>query len=582
MIFAQAMRRNAVKIRGEKSSALDLARGRLVFVAGFFLLIFFVFIVRAFDLSIIQGKGFSIDDGATLAPDAHGKTEEKYNQKTRADIVDRNGVLLATTLKTASLFADTKLIADPKAAAQALVKIFPSQSYGDLLQKLQSGKRFVWISRGLSPEQQYKVLQIGEPGLEFEYTYQRFYPQGELVSHVVGYNTIDAQGLSGVERGFNNILNDGQALKLTIDVRLQHALRRELVRAIDDFDAAAGAGVIMDVTNGEVLAGVSLPDFNPHKAGEAKANEIFNGLSLGTYELGSVFKIFSTAAFLEHYNVGMDTTFDAREPLKVGRFTISDFHAQDRVMTIPEVFMHSSNIASALMGQAVGTEKLKNFYADLGLLSTMDIEIKEVAAPQIPQPWREINTLTASYGHGLATTPLQLTSAVASVINGGYLVKPHFVMSDDEEQALNKDFLKEEVRVVSSKTSERIRQLMRLVVTDGTGSKADVKGLRVGGKTGTADKSVNGRYDTDRKISSFVGAFPMDNPRYAVFIMVDDPKGRKDTFGYATGGWVAAPATARVISSMAAILGIMPAQENSAEIEFGSTLKRYVSSKGQE
>lgn len=575
MIFSQKMRRNSVKITGERSSAMDLARGRLVMMGGFFILVFFIFAVRAFDLSVIQGEVFSADNGATIDADKH---QQKTGKPLRADITDRNGVLLATTLKTASLYADTKLIADPQGAAQGLVKIFPALSYGDVLQKLQSGKRFVWIHRALSPQQQYQVLQLGEPGLDFEYAYQRFYPQGEISSHIIGYSNIDSQGLSGVERGFNNILNEGHSLKLTMDIRLQHALRREIKRAIDEFGAHGGSGVIMDVANGEVLAGVSLPDFNPHKAGDARPEEVFNTLSLGTYELGSVFKIFSTAAFFENYDVGMATTFDAREPIKVGRFKIRDFHAQNRVMTIPEVFMYSSNIGSALMGQAVGTEKLKNFYADLGLLSPMDIEIKEVAAPQIPQPWREINTLTASYGHGLATTPLQMTAAVSSIINGGYLVKPRFVLSD-EDGAQN---LKEEVRVVSEKTAEKMRQLMRLVVSEGTGSKADVKGLRVGGKTGTADKSVNGVYHEDRKISSFVGVFPMEAPRYAVFIMVDDPKGREDTFGYATGGWVAAPATARVISSMAAILGIVPANTSAPENNFAESLKQYVSTKGHE
>lgn len=571
MIMTARMRRNAVRIEGERSSALDLARGRLVIMSAIFALVLLVYAVRAFDLTVIQGQAFSASDR-----DAFNEHALPTKGIRRADIVDRNGVLLATTIETASLYADTKLIANPEETAKGLVKIFPALSYGDVLQKLQSGKRFVWINRGLSPEQQFEVLGLGEPGLEFEQEAQRFYPQGDLAAHLVGYSNIDSKGLAGVERSFDNLLNDGRDIKLTIDVRLQHALRRELARAIDEFTAPGGAGVIMDVNTGEILAGVSLPDFNPHQPGDAKNTEIFNRLTLGTYELGSVFKIFSTAAFFETHDVGMGTTFDARDPIKVGRFTIKDFHAQDRVMTIPEVFMYSSNIGSALMGQAAGTDKLRAFYTDLGLLTPLDFEINEVAAPQVPKPWREINTLTASYGHGLATTPLQLVTGVSSIVNGGYLVKPHLVINDDEQaQKIQTD-----LRVVTAKTASRMRELMRLVVTEGTGTKADVPGYRVGGKTGTADKSFNGRYDHKKKISSFVGVFPMDAPKYAIFIMVDEPQGTKATYGYATGGWVAAPAVARLISSMTAILGIPPVREGSPENQFGDSLKQYVSADG--
>lgn len=571
MIFSQRMRRNAVKLAGERGTALDLARGRLVLMSGLFVLVYFVFAVRAFDLAVIQGQPFAGHEDADTAA-----ALQEPRKKARADIYDRNGNLLATTLETASLYADTKLIADPVAAAKGLGQIIPGLSYGETLQKLQSGKRFVWINRNLTPDQQYQVLKLGEPGLEFEYESRRFYPQGELAAHLVGYTNVDGMGLAGVERSFNNVLQDGQPIQLTLDMRLQHALRREMLRTMDEFSAPAGAGVIMDVATGEVLAGVSLPDFNPHNAGAADKNAIFNRLTLGTYELGSVFKIFSTAAFLETHDVGLGTKFDARQPLKVGRFSIRDYHAENRYLTLPEVFMHSSNIGSALMGQAVGTDKLKDFYADLGLLSASPVEIKEVAAPQLPHPWREINTLTASYGHGVATAPLQLTSAVSSIVNGGYLVSPHLVLNEDAKGAK----IKKDVRVVSEETSQEMRQLLRLVVTDGTGGNADVKGLRVGGKTGTADKSVNGRYDHKRKISSFVGVFPVDAPRYAVYIMIDDPTGTKATYGYATGGWVGAPAVARVIQSMAAVLGIPPAEPSAQENDYGASLKQYVSTDG--
>ena len=236
--------------------------------------------------------------------------------------------------------------------------------------------------------------------------------------------------------------------------------------------------------------------------------------------------------------------------------------------------MYSSNIGSALMGQAVGTESLRDFYKDLGLLTPLDFEVREVAKPGVPNPWREANTMTASYGHGLSTTPLQLITGVSSIVNGGYLVKPSLVMDEETDRRGG-----EEIRIVSAKTAQRMRALLRLVVTDGTASKAEVKGLRVGGKTGTAEKIVDGRYDNKKKISSFVGVFPMDAPRYAVYVMVDEPKGQKHTWNYATGGWVAAPAVARIIASMASILGIPPVNETAPENRFGESLKQFVSAK---
>lgn len=568
-MIARRLRRNAIKLEGERSSALDLARGRLVMMSICFILVYFVFAVRAFDLSVIQGRAIPHDNGLSLGL---ADVQTTGQETRRADITDRNGVLLATTLNTSSLYADSHLIADAPKAAKQLTKIFPDLRYGDVLQKLQSGKRFVWIRRNVSPDQQYKVLEIGEPGLEFETSTKRFYPQGELASHLLGYGDVDGSGLAGVERSFNNYLNEGRNLRLTMDVRLQHILRREVLAAMTEFEAIGAAGAIMDVTNGEILAGVSLPDFNPHMPGDAK-NAVFNRLTLGAYELGSVFKIFSTAAFFERHDVPMSTTFDASEPIRIGGFSINDYHAEDRILTIPEVFMYSSNIGSALMGQAVGTEHLRSFYKDLGLLDPLDFEIREVARPLVPDPWREISTLTASYGHGLSTTPLQLITGVSSIVNGGYLVKPSLVMNDEQNE------VREDVRIVSAKTAQRMRQLLRLVVTDGTASKAEVQGYRVGGKTGTAEKIVDGKYDNKKKISSFVGVFPMDAPRYAVFVMVDEPKGQKHTWGYATGGWVAAPAVARIVASMGTVLGIPPAAQDAPESGFGHSLKQFVSAK---
>ena len=565
------MRRAASKIEGERSSVLDLSRGRLVLVSAFFVLAYAILVLRAFDLTVIQ----AVDKEAKAQHEELVQNSVKSGESRRSDIVDRNGVILATTLKISSLFADSKRIADPASAAKKLIKIFPEMSYGDTLQKLQSGKRFIWLKRRITPEQKIEVLKIGEPGLEFEHEYQRFYPQENLAVHMVGYTSLDNQGLSGIERSFDPLLSKGQEpLRLTLDVRLQHALRRELKKSMDSFEAIGAAGGIMDINTGEILGASSLPDFNPHQIKKVEDKELFNRVTLGVYELGSVFKIFSTAVFFEEKNVPVNVTFDATQPVKAGRFEINDYHAENRILTAPEVFMYSSNIGSAMMGQAVGTERLKAFYRDLGLLDPLDFEVREVARPLVPNPWTDISTLTASYGHGLATTPLQLTAAVSSIVNGGYLVKPRLVLDDEPFYDEN-----ERISIVSNETVQRMRAFMRLVVTDGTGRNADVKGYRVGGKTGTAEKIVNGRYDRKKLISSFIGVFPMDEPRYAIYIAVDEPKGQKWSYGYATAGWVAAPAVKNVISSMASIMGIVPAKEDSPQQNFGSSLKQYVSIK---
>jgi cell division protein FtsI (penicillin-binding protein 3) len=445
--------------------------------------------------------------------------------------------------------------------------------YGGVLQKLQKKARFVWIKRNLTPQEQYKVLSIGEPGLAFKQENKRVYPQSELLAHVLGYTSIDEKGLAGIEQSFDSYLTSStQPLQLSIDVRLQYILSAEIMKAMSKYDGNAAAGIIMDVNSGEILAAVSAPSYDPHYPGEADKRSLFNRFSYGVYELGSVFKIFSTAALLETTDADLSKTFDASKPLERYGHKISDYHAEDRVLSVPEVFMVSSNIGSALMGEYIGTKALKRFYSDLGLLNRAELEIAEVGAPIIPDPWREITTLTASYGHGIAVTALQMVVAASSIVNGGFLIKPTLVLNAADKKTPQNSH---DIRIVSPQTAHRIRQLMRLVVTDGTGSHADVPGYEVGGKTGTADKSAAGGYDEKRRISSFIAFFPMRAPEYAVFIMIDEPKGNKDSFGYATGGWVAAPAAGAVIQKMGPLLGVASLGPGQGE-DISHTLKQYI------
>ncbi|MBU0858477.1 MAG: penicillin-binding protein 2 [Alphaproteobacteria bacterium] len=561
-------RKMAMKIPGTRGSALDLARGRLVVVSVFFALFYILIAVRLFDLTILQGE--LQKDSMNVATPAPQVTAEA--EALRADIVDRNGVLLATSLETPSLYVDPAMVANPAQAAQDLTAALPDLRYEDILQKLQRKSRFVWIKRNLTPEEQYKVLLIGEPGFAFKSEKRRIYPQGELAAHMVGYTNVDGMGLAGVERSFDKLLKaGGKPLTLTLDIRLQHILRRETMAAMKEFSGTGAAGLVMDVGTGEILAAVSLPDFDPHNPTAVGDAAVFNRLTLGVYELGSTFKLFSTAALLEKNGGKLDMTFDAREPLVRGRFRINDYHAEKRIMTVPEVFMVSSNIGAALMGEYVGTEGLQNFYSDLGFMAPSPLAIEEIGKPIIPRPWRDINTLTASYGHGIAVSPLQMVTAAATVLGDGIVVTPTIVAGHVKNNQNRRD-----LRVISPQTAHRLRQLMRLVVTDGTGNSADVPGYRVGGKTGTAEQpGPRGGYDKRKLISSFLGVFPSDAPRYVVFVMVQDPKGTKATYGYATGGWVGAPAVKHVIEALGPMMNVTPHVEN-ADADIATPLKRYI------
>ena len=549
------------QIRGERSSIFDLARGRLSFLATVFIVLYVVVAARVVDLSVMQGTLLQIKE-------SQAAEEQEVAAPLRANIYDRNGFMLATTMRTKSLFVDSTIIQDPHEVLDQLNRIIPNLPQEKTLRLLSSGKKFDWIARDVTPEQQQAIIMMGEPALDFKDETRRVYPQGKLVSHLLGYTDIDGKGLAGLERAYDEELESGKnVLNTTLDIRLQHAMNKELENTIQEFKAKSATGVIMNIKTGELLAGGSYPNFNPNKVSDASDNERFNRLTLGVYELGSVFKIFSTAALLNE-GASMGQKFDATKPLKVGRFSIRDYHAEKRVMTLPEVFMHSSNIGSALMGQELGAEKLKGYYKALGLMDKPDFDVLETGKPLIPATWREVNTLTASYGHGIAVSPLNLAAAVATSVGDGTFVRPHLVEDTHKDKIAT--------RVFSKETAIQMRQLLRLNAVEGTGKKALVPGYSIGGKTGTADKpDVTGGYSGDKKISSFVSVFPSEDPEYLVLVLVDEPIGHSGTYGYATGGWVAAPAAGRIVEHMVRILGIKP-HSVEEDVEFVTPLLKYV------
>ncbi|MBF0305490.1 MAG: penicillin-binding protein 2 [Alphaproteobacteria bacterium] len=536
---------------------------RLIVTGALFMVAFSVIAGRMVDVMVL--KGADSQPQRRLAQTVDHRMQ-------RADIVDRNGVLLATSLPTVSLYAKPKEILDANEATAKLLRVLPELSHTEVLNKLSGERGFIYLRRNLTPRQQYDVNALGIPGLYFEDGERRVYPQGPLAAHVVGMTDLDNKGIAGIEKTFDGALTGRQPLALALDLRVQTVLRDELRRAIADFSAVGATGVVMDVRSGEMLAMVSLPDFDPNAPSTATEEARFNRTTLGVYEMGSTFKLFNTAAALDAGIANPDSVFDATNPIQISRFSISDYHSLKRPMSVAEILVHSSNVGSAKMAMSLGGERQKEFLGRLGMLRPVAIELPEVGSPLVPSPWREISTMTISYGHGMAVTPLHLASGVGALINGGWFRQPTLLRQDPQTPVPAR-------RVVDDRTSKNMRKMMRMVVEEGTGGKADVPGYQVGGKTGTAEKAGGaGGYRTKSLLSSFVGAFPMNDPRYVVLVMVDEPHGTKESFGYATGGWVAAPPVSRIVAQIAPMLGIGPVLEAQAAVpvQKASTRERAI------
>jgi len=551
----------AITPDGPAKQALEACRTRLRVTAGLFALVFAAVALRIVEIGAVGG-------GTAESQIARFRMVTEP-VPSHADIVDRNGNVLAATLDSPSLYANPKQITDAAQATDKLVRVFPTLGAAEVYARLTSGKSFVWIRRHLTPAEQFDVNQLGIPGLDFEHEERRVYPDGGLTSHVVGYTGIDNAGFAGVERALADVLRGRrEPLQLSLDVRLQYILREELQRVIDDFTAKGGAGLIMDVNTGEIVAMESLPDFDPNHPTALDpghpaiplADRMFNRITLGVYELGSIFKIFTVAMALDCGTATLTSAYDATHPIRIGRFTISDYHGKHRVLSVPEILMYSSNIGAARMAVAAGAQTQREFLARLGLLKTPKIEVSEVAAPHYPAKWREVNVMTIAFGHGISVTPLSFATAAAALVNGGILRQATLVK-------LPAGYAPQGQQVISAKTSDQMRRLLRLVVEHGTGTMAAAPGYVVGGKTGTADK-VSGRHYAERKLlSSFVGVFPINDPKYLILTMVDEPHPNKQSHGYATAGWTVAPATSRIIERIAPLLGVQPVDESSPEVQ---------------
>ncbi len=533
---------------------LDKSTARLAFVAFGFAALFGVIGGRLVMLALSKENVGEVR-----------KTTAAAISTVRPDILDRNGETLATDVKVVSVFADPRKIPDKDEAVELLTAVLPDLDARELREKLGQKRGFVWIKREVTPRQQAEVHRLGIPSVGFLPENKRVYPNGVAAAHVLGFANIDNVGIAGIEKyidaqglqdlngaGFALRSEDLKPIQLSIDLRVQHAMRDELVAAMAKYRAKAAAGTIVDVNTGEVIALVSLPDYNPNNPVDALEKDRINRINVGVYEMGSTFKAITTAMALDSGKMNVHSTFDTRGALRYGKFAINDYKGQNRVLTLPEVFIYSSNIGTAKMALNIGVQGHQAYLRKMGQLDRLVTELPENAAPLVPPRWGELNTMTIAFGHGLAVAPLQAVMATAALVNGGHLITPTFLRRTAEEaRAMAK-------RVVKPETSEAMRYVLRLNAEKGSATRAAIAGFFVGGKTGTAEKVINGRYAKDKRLTTFMAIAPADKPRYLFLTILDEPQPTPESHGYATSGWNAAPTTGNIVERVAPLVGLPP------------------------
>jgi len=537
-----------LRIESDETKALDAARSRLR-VMGLSLAVGFALLgARAIDIAVLGSA------------DAAPSQRQAQQVIVRGDLFDRTGQVLATTLETHSLYADPSLVWDARETAEALAGVLPDIDVDSLTEDLGGRGRFVWVRRNLTPRQRQAVFSLGLPGLGFRMEPRRVYPRGRLASHIVGYTDRDLQGLAGAERAFDGALlaGDGRPVALSIDMTVQFHVAEVLAASVAEFQAEAATGIVMDVRTGEIVSMVSLPDFDPNRPSDATPGGRLNRAAQSVYEMGSTFKAFTVAMALENGTATLESGYDATGPLQIGGYQINDYHAENRRLSLTEVFTHSSNIGSSLIALDAGAEAQRGFLGDLRLLERAPIELAESADPLLPRNWGPTETATISYGHGIAVSPIATIAAFAAISNDGVYVRPTLLPVAADETIVGE-------RVMSSESAQTVLDLMRENVLDGSGGYADAPGFQVAGKTGTAEKPTRGGYDSSRLISSFSAVFPYDDPQYAILVLLDEPHGTESTYGYATGGWTAAPAVGEIVSRIAPILGVQRAEDETGE-----------------
>ena len=527
-------------------------------------------VLLIFSFTIIGYKTFSL---ASITKVNKNQISSKKNQQSlfsklnRGNIYGRNGELLATTIDVNSLNINPQEILNKNETIKKLNKIFPELKEESLWRKLNTKKRHVNLLREISPKQYVLLLEEGIEGIKIEAKDKRIYPNNNLVSHILGGTDIDGKGIAGIEKSFNEKLLNGEDITISIHNGIQYITEKIMSEQIKKFDAEGGAGIVMNAKNGEIYAITSLPDYNANNYNNINNQNLFNKATKGIYELGSTLKLITAAVAFESDHVKENDVFDVSTPLKVSSRTIRDFHPLNYRLNIPEVIVHSSNIGSAKIAKKIGTSTQLKYLKSLGLMDKLDLEIPELGKPQVLKDGKLLTTMTISYGHGIAITPLHLASATATIVNDGVEIKPTLLISNSK---LSNN------RIFSSETSKKMKSIMRLVVSSkhGTAKKAQATGYLVGGKTGTAEKvNQTGGYSKKQNIVAFTAAYPMNDPQFVITIMIDNPKGQKFSFGYRTAGWVAAPVIKRLVTRISPILNIKP--ETKVSSDFTKDLNKY-------
>ena len=547
--------RKVIRLLIGSGEGLGLTSGRLRLAAIGFGVIYLVLIGRLVQYAVAPNV------------DQIQKVAQTVAAISRPDIVDRNGTVLATDVKVSSLYAEPKNIIDVDEAVDLLTQALPGLDAKELRAKLSTKKGFIWLKREISPREQVAVFRLGIPGVAFVQENKRVYPNGAEVAHILGFADVDNKGIAGIEKYFDTSGMTAAAgreagrggrmapIKMALDLKVQHAVRDELMAGMKKFKAIAASAAIADVETGEVVSLVSLPDYDPNNPNDALKPEAINRVNVGVFEMGSTMKALTIAMALDSGKVSLQNRFDARAPLAYGRFRINDFHPTRRVLTVPEVFVHSSNIGTARIALTMGVEAHKAFLKKMGQLDRLQTELPESARPIVPARWGELNTITISFGHGVAIAPIQSVMGVSALVNGGWLIKPTFLERSVQEARAGG------VKVLKESTSTQMRYLMRLNAEKGSAKKADIPGYRVGGKTGTAEKVVNGRYSKNRNLTAFTAVFPMDKPRYMLLVVLDEPKALPETHGFATSGWNVVPVGGKMVERIAPLLGVEPDYE---------------------
>ena len=527
-------------------------------------------VLLIFSFTIIGYKTFSLASITKVNKNqisSNKNQQSLFSKQKRGNIYGRNGELLATTINVNSLNINPQEILNKNETIKKLNKIFPELKEESLWKKLNTKKRHINLLREISPKEYVLLLEEGIEGIKIESKDKRIYPNNNLVSHILGGTDIDGEGIAGIEKSFNEKLLNGENITISIHNGIQYITEKIMSEQIKKFDAEGGAGIVMNAKNGEIYAITSLPDYNANNYNNINNLNLFNKATKGIYELGSTLKLITAAVAFESDHVKENDVFDVSTPLKVSSRTIRDFHPLNYRLNIPEVIVHSSNIGSAKIAKKFGTSTQLKYLKSLGLMDKLDLEIPELGKPQVLKDGRLLTTMTISYGHGIAITPLHLASATATIVNDGIKIKPTLLISNSK---LSNN------RIFSSETSKKMKSIMRLVVSSkhGTAKKAQATGYLVGGKTGTAEKvNQTGRYSKKQNIVAFTAAYPMDDPQFVITIMIDNPKGHKFSFGYRTAGWVAAPVIKRLVTRISPILNIKP--ETKVSSDFTKDLNKY-------